>query len=240
MRGLAVLDAYAVPPGGHGRGKPVVLFPDLTDTSTPQPGEPEAALAAQLQAFASGRKIVSLVGHLQRSKGLELYTQAVSDPRLSHLCFSRGEISWDGISQQHQVQLKAAWQDAPNLYTHFKRIEEKSLNQVLQVSQVIYAAYVDFPHSSNMLTKSAAFQTPIVVSAGYLMAKQVETYGLGAVVPEGQAAPLVEAILRLTAAPLPAKDNFSHALGCQRIGPGGSTSPGSTLTANSALRLLNF
>ena len=38
---------------------------------------------------------------------------------------------------------------------------------------------MNFPHSSNIMTKAAAFNKPILVNDGYLMSERVKTYGIG-------------------------------------------------------------
>ena len=53
------------------------------------------------------------------------------------------------------------------------------------MSDVIYASYEKFYHSSNLLTKAAFFRKPILVSTGFCMAERVHAYRLGASVPEG-------------------------------------------------------
>jgi hypothetical protein len=49
----------------------------------------------------------------------------------------------------------------------------------------LFAAYLNFPHSSNLLTKSALLEKPIIVSEGFLMAERVKKYRMGKVIPEG-------------------------------------------------------
>jgi UDP:flavonoid glycosyltransferase YjiC (YdhE family) len=63
----------------------------------------------------------------------------------------------------------------------------------------LFAGYRDFPNSSNALTKAAVFERPIVVSDGYLMAERVRMFGLGEVIPEGNAEALVAALRRMLA-----------------------------------------
>ena len=53
-----------------------------------------------------------------------------------------------------------------------------------EASEVLFAAYHDFPHSSNILTKAAIFQKPVIVSDGYLMAERVRRYRLGEVIQQ--------------------------------------------------------
>jgi len=58
------------------------------------------------------------------------------------------------------------------------------LNNIIIESKLIYAVYEKFPHSSNIMTKSAAFNTPILVNNGFLMAERIKKYGFGLVLDE--------------------------------------------------------
>ena len=73
------------------------------------------------------------------------------------------------------------------------------MNSIYAASDVVVAAYRAFPNSSNALTKAAVFERPIVVSDGYLMAERVRKFGLGEVIPEGDAEALVAALQRMLA-----------------------------------------
>ncbi len=66
---------------------------------------------------------------------------------------------------------------------------------------VIFAAYLDFPHSSAIQCKAADLNKPIIVSEGYLMAERTRRFSLGEVIPQGNAKALLEAIIRITKNP---------------------------------------
>ena len=59
-------------------------------------------------------------------------------------------------------------------------------------------SYVNFPHISNMLSKAAIFEKPIVVSEGHLIAARVREYRLGEVVPQGDDQAVLRAIRAIT------------------------------------------
>lgn len=68
-------------------GKPVFVFPDITDGGLPEGNFPDG-FGGKLKALAAGRPIVSLTGHLQWTKGIDLFTQAASHPALRDIFFS--------------------------------------------------------------------------------------------------------------------------------------------------------
>ena len=178
-------------------GKPVFVFPDITDGNLPSGDFPEG-FGGKLKALAAGRPIVSLTGHLQWTKGIDVFTQAASHPALRDIFFFLGgEVMWRDISPELRKALESAWEGLPNLYAHLKHLPEKTMNSVVVASDVMVATYRQFPNSSNALTKAALFERPIVVSEGYLMAERVRKYGLGEVVPEGDVEALVAAIQKM-------------------------------------------
>jgi hypothetical protein len=199
LRGLAVLDPTLVSRlSSRIGGKPIVAFPDLVDAEVPAPDDPDNGLAKKILAFAAGRKIVSVMGHLKLVKGLEAFTQAAADPRLQDvLFFLGGEVALDGAPRPVRSALMRAWEQRPNIYAHLQRLDERPFNAALNASDLVYAAYVDFPFSSNVLTKAALFHKPIIVSDGHLMGERVATYKLGRVVPQRDGTAVAEAILSL-------------------------------------------
>ena len=198
LKAVAVLDEGAVEPLAKiTGGKPVLVFPDITVEDLP-PGGVESGLARKIKAFAAGRPIVSLTGHLQWTKGLDVFTAAAGHPDMQEVCFFiGGDVNWSEIAADDKQRIQKAWQELPNLLGHFQHLPEETMNAIYAVSDIVVAAYRAFPNSSNALTKAAVFERPIVVSDGYLMAERVRAYELGEVIPEGDVDALVAALRRM-------------------------------------------
>jgi len=197
--GVAVVDPRAVQAMKEriGMQKQVVLFPDFTDISLDctKAGE-NIGLASKIRRFAHGKPIISLVGHLQRTKGLLSFTKAACESSMQDITFFLGgEINWQEISEADKQWLLKAWEENPNIFSHFQRLSsEDVLNQVIAESDVIYTAYNDFPNSSNILTKAALLKRPVVVSEGHLMAELVRDYQLGEVVRDDDLANICQTL----------------------------------------------
>lgn len=199
LKAVAVLDEGACKALAKITGdKPVLVFPDFTVNGLP-PGGVQTGLARKILTFAAGRPVVSLTGHLQWTKGLDVFTAAAAHPEMKDVCFFLGgEINLAEIAPTEKKRMQKAWEELPNVFSHFQRIvSEKDLNSIIALSDVVVAAYRSFPNSSNILTKAAVFERPIVVSDGYLMAERVRCYELGEVIPEGDAKALVAALRRM-------------------------------------------
>jgi hypothetical protein len=57
-------------------------------------------------------------------------------------------------------------------------------DSILQLSDISFAHYREFRKSSGIMTKSAQYRKPIVVSEKYLMGERVRKYELGYALPE--------------------------------------------------------
>ena len=195
LKAVAVLDEGAVEPLAKIiGGKPVLVFPDITVEDLPPDGT-RSGLAGKIKVFAAGRPVVALTGHLQWTKGLDVFTAAAAHPDMKEVCFFLGgEFNWTEITRAERERMERAWEELPNMLCHFQHMPEQTMNAVYAASDVVVAAYRAFPNSSNALTKAAVFERPIVVSDGYLMAERVRRFGLGEVIPEGDAEALVAAL----------------------------------------------
>jgi glycosyltransferase involved in cell wall biosynthesis len=201
-KGLAIFDKAIASRVSATTGKPVLVFPDLTDDRLPTDPR-DQVLANSLKRFSDGRPVVGLFGYLKPSKGLLPLLQASTDPRLEHVCFAiAGEMHWAAFSQQNTQTICDILGSGFNTWSHLMRVpREEQLNALLSACDILCAVYCDFPHSSGIVTKAAAFEKPLVVSDGYLMAEQVRAFGMGEVVPQGNVDAIVSAILKITIGP---------------------------------------
>lgn len=199
LRGAGVLDEGAVEPMRRlTGGKPVVVFPDFTDDRVPADGEEASGLARKVKALAGTRPIVSLVGHLQWTKGLEDFT-ALAAEMGDVFFFLGGEVNWTEIPEIKRRWMQERWEQADNMWAHLQYVPDQAMNKVLSVSDVVFAAYRSFPNSSNILTKAAAVERLVLVSDGHLMAERVRAFEMGEVVPEGDVPAMAAAVRRMLA-----------------------------------------
>jgi len=176
--------------------KPVVVFPDLTDSSPVC----DIALVHDIITKAAGRTIVTVVGGLAKRKGvltlLEVSRRAVSQ---GWFFVFAGALATDSFSPQELQHLKETVANPPsNCYFHFEFLpDEHYFNALIKISDLLFASYEDFPHSSNILTKAAVFKKPVIVSTGGCMAERVRAFRLGACIQYGNVPECMEAIRHL-------------------------------------------
>jgi glycosyltransferase involved in cell wall biosynthesis len=195
LAGLALLDEGAVEFMRTETGCPnIVPFPDFTDEVSPA----YDGVSTRLKAFASGRPIVGMAGHLHPTKGVCVFAKVAEQMKSENVVFALvGEVMSGLFSEEDHVLLQRVLA-LPNVFSHLKRLPDAaSFNGVVSCFDVFFAAYLNFPNSSNTLAKAALFRRPIVVSEGYLMAERVRRYRLGATVPENDVSAATAAIRRL-------------------------------------------
>jgi hypothetical protein len=198
VHSVCLIDEGAVEPmRALTKGKPAFEFPDITGTELELPLDGET-LAGKLKRFANGRKIVVCLGHLQKTKGLLELCKVANDSRASDTCFFfGGEVSWSDLSLDEIRFIQTTWEQRPNVLTHLARLSDSTMNSLIKGSDIVFAAYTNFPNSSNIMTKAALLERPLIVSDGHLMAERVRKYRLGAIVPEGSVEDIMGEILRI-------------------------------------------
>ncbi len=163
------------------------FLPDITETGLP---EKESALAEQLKGRARGRKIVFLGGSIGKQKNLSRWLELVALADANKWFFVQiGRINKNNLLKEDEEALSRVQAQPPeNLLIWSEYLsDERSFNEMIFLSDVIFAVYRDFDRSSNMLSKAAYFEKTILVTEGTLMASRVQQYGIGLAVKQEDA-----------------------------------------------------
>ena len=179
------------------RGSNVIQFPDFfTQNSDPKLNFTETKLIKEILIAAKGRPIVCLTGYLCWTKGIVEFTFLIKSISMKNIFFVIcGSVDWGGETKvKNKKNLVETWESSENCFSYLKVISDLSTNLIIKNSTVVFAAYRDFPHSSNILTKSAFLNIPIIVSDGHLMAERVKEYHLGEVVSEGNVFQMIKTL----------------------------------------------
>jgi glycosyltransferase involved in cell wall biosynthesis len=173
-----------------------VFFPDITDTGFSE----NHPATEELRRFAAGRPLVLAIGHLKPSKGIVALARAARRPESKETAFAFvGTIIWSEFSRGETAILKAAMENTGNCYFKEGRVpDEPCYNGYIRACDILFAAYRDFPNSSNTLTKAAVFEKPVIVSDGHLMAARAREYRLGEIVPQDDTGAILRAIAKTT------------------------------------------
>ncbi len=179
-KGLLVLDENSVTHLKQQTNNNVWLFPDVTDISIP---EEKSELERNILLKAAGRTIITVAGFLTPKKNIMLLLKVAAishQDKLSYFFVFAGHFIHDSWSENELLLFEKTNSVQPeNCYLYLHRLNEMELNSIIRSSDIIFAAYRDFNQSSNMLTKAAYFNKPIIVSKGYLIEQRVKKYTLG-------------------------------------------------------------
>jgi glycosyltransferase involved in cell wall biosynthesis len=176
LRAVGVLDERSIEPGERLTGRKFVHFPDFTD----ERHEKNHPFELDLRTFKGSAPLILAIGQLRDAKGVTTLVKLAQNPAAGHLRFAFvGECRLKGREREALDRLR----NKPNVMLKFGRIpDEAAYNACICASDILFAAYHDFNHSSNTLTKAAVFEKPVIVSDGGLMAERTRQYRLGEVV----------------------------------------------------------
>jgi len=176
-----------------------VVFPDITNCAPPELGE--NTLAGKLRKFAAGRKIVLLSGMLFPHKGVDAFLQvAMANPQW---CFALvGELPCFADEEKGKAMLDEFLRNHPCSFFHPLKVPDgPAYNGVFAVSDLVWNLHLDWPGSSNTLTKAALFEKPVVVGEGHLLAERTRRFRLGEVCREDSIPSISQALHAILESP---------------------------------------
>ena len=179
-------------------------LPDVTDTNLPVT---QSSFARDITRRAAGRKIVFMGGTIGDKKNLRQWYRLSGLVNPVEWFFVQiGEVREQSLGPHDLSAYRQALLEPPaNLFLHAQYLpDERTYNEVIALSDIVFAVYRKFSISSNMPGKAAAFENPILVAEGYLMGGRVNKYQIGLTVPEDDAAQMLQAVTVL-AQPLAAR-----------------------------------
>jgi hypothetical protein len=154
-------------------------LPDITETALPTQPTP---LAVQIKQQAAGRKIVFMGGSIGKQKNLAQWVKLIQQANSAQWYFVQiGRLNINNLTSEDIAALASLRVTAPNnLYSHDGYLsDELAFNDIIAIADIIFAVYKDFYRSSNMLSKAAYFEKPILVASNCLMGARVTKYGIG-------------------------------------------------------------
>ncbi len=194
---IAVLDEGIVDKlYDHIKPKQVIAFPDIADDVAPDTTYPPVA---EIRRRAAGRKVVGLMGVLTPRKGVMTLIAAAREIKECFFVLA-GELPRDSFTPEDMRIIDDFIKSEPdNFLGHFQTIpQEPQFNAIVDACDIVYAVYRDFLSSSNLLTKAAIFNKPVVVSNSYCMGERVNRYNIGLTVGENSVAESIAAIMQLS------------------------------------------
>lgn len=164
--------------------KKIEFLPDFADNRLPAMKISKIVDVALNRA--TGRKIIFLGGSISRRKNISYWLNLMEVMNPEEWFFIMiGRVYWGDLPREDVQKLRLAEVEKENFYMVDAYInDEAELNEFISISNLIFAVYKEFPFSSNMLSKAAEFEKPIVTSQNHLMGRLVEKYKIGLTVSE--------------------------------------------------------
>ena len=167
-------------------------FPEWVDCYV----EPNSSGLERISQLAGDRKIICLCGFLSRRKGLLTLLQAAQNELERWFFIFAGPIEWQSFSETEKKMIQQAQAQSGFSFTFIDRqLQDGEVNVVVQQSDIIYLAYENFFHSSNVQVKAAFFCKPMIAGPQHLIAERTRRFEMGWCLPE-ISANAVEVLLR--------------------------------------------
>ena len=178
-------------------GKAVVIYPETTSV---QVSNPPPELVRTIAAKRQGRVVVGLLGELSRRKCVDLLLDVIEHHDTDGFLFViAGTCNPAVFLPQHRAFLEEGIHKRGNVIFSPQAVpSESDFNAIIESCDIIYAIYRDHPHSSNVISKAAAFGKPVLVNRGELMAKRVEEYRMGCILTEFSAEGCIKALRQMS------------------------------------------
>lgn len=162
--------------------KKISLLPEITNQNIM---ERQPDIVRQVLERAGSRKIIIMVGSIGLRKNIPywLYLAKNLDSEKWYFLIA-GKVMWGQIDSIEKESIANLIENG-NLEIVDEYIEdERLINEFIMNSEIIFAVYKKFTHSSNLLSKAAFFKKPIMVSSESHMGDEVNKYQLGFQVSE--------------------------------------------------------
>lgn len=202
-RALVVTDeTFVTPCQNSWPGKPVLVMPEIADVTPPA----DSSIVAAVRTWAGGRRLVGLLGVISGKKNISAFLATARRARKMRpdLAFVlAGDFSPQACPGPERRALAAELAELPpNCWFHPKPIADgPQFNAWVTACDFLWLAYRDVVYKSNLLTKAAHFQRPVLVSPGGVMAAHTQLYRLGEVIDATQADQVLSALDRLVTTP---------------------------------------
>ena len=209
LRGMCFLDESLC--ANYEQHLPSKIFgylPDITETALPEHAN---ALVDSLKRRANGRTIVFMGGTIGSNKNLARWSQLIELANPAKWFFVQiGEVHENNLTPEDAIAYKKMQTMPPENFLMKAEYltDERTFNEIIRASDIVFAVYRNFTISSNMPGKAAAFNKPILVANGYLMGRRVEQYQIGSSVAEDRPEEMLEQLTKLVQCP-PAGEAFA-------------------------------
>jgi hypothetical protein len=180
LKYIGVLDANISRLLSDDLRKSVFVLPDFS-YSNPLNGEMSFNSVNAIKKKAKGRKIIGLLGSIERRKGILKFLEMAKsdiDEEYFYVCIGKLYIAEFNNDEINFIQ---SCKSSNNFYLETDKFipSEEEINEIVCQLSCLWLRYENFYHGSNFLTKSATYRVPVLASNFGFIGEQVRTFNLG-------------------------------------------------------------
>ncbi|MCP4501805.1 MAG: glycosyltransferase family 4 protein [Deltaproteobacteria bacterium] len=158
----------------------VFVFPDFSATTMTTTFRSE--LVHRIGSLANGRTIILLAGDLRKRKGLLPFLKWADSTHAGNFFFVVvGKLHFDNFSTEENQFIERMTCRTKRCFIQLSAVDDNEFDSLLQCADLIWVCYESFPSSSNLITKAAQLEKPVLVASGALLEQRVRKFQLGAV-----------------------------------------------------------
>mgnify|MGYP006270081629 CR=1 FL=1 len=156
----------------------IIEVPEVTG-SRPPSVEPD--LVTQIRRRAAGREIVSLVGSLEGRKGLRPFLEVAATATADDWLFvMAGRLQRNTVDPETLRLLDSLSSEPdPKVLLIDRWLDDETLDAIVACSSLLHVYYYDWPYSSNMICKAAAYDVPVIGGTKGYIGRMIRDYDLG-------------------------------------------------------------
>jgi glycosyltransferase involved in cell wall biosynthesis len=147
-------------------------------------------LLLTIKAKSQGRKIVAMLGNITPRKNLSLFLESATKldaEKYFILVLGKLRIQQSpslAVEQEKLNSYRCFLSQNSYMDTEYFIKNEQEFSQLIEISDILFNHYKDYPFSSSIVTKAMAHRKPVIVDKGYLMEKVVNQYNWRVAVEE--------------------------------------------------------
>lgn len=163
--------------------KPVIFFPEIADSTAPNN---ELPVLKEIKQRAANRLIVGMIGLDERKGLLTLVRLAKEAPSAEFFFLFAGVLNLNDFSEEEVKEIKDFFDKLPeNCYAYLNYLQEgEAVNSFINLLDIIYIVYNNFPSTSNFNTKGAIFKKLVLATERFIIGEETKEYNLGVTVEE--------------------------------------------------------
>ena len=132
-----------------------------------------------------GQKILTLTGFLDKRKGLLTLIRAAKKAATDCFFILAGPIGYDSFTDSEKEEISEIENGSfSNILLLNRLLTDGQVNEIIMKTDIVYLAYENFFHSSNIQPKAAFYRKPMITGPKHLISERTRRFQMGWCLPE--------------------------------------------------------